>query len=33
MPNLKKLRLNGRQVDVDAEDEQSLLELLRDQVG
>jgi aerobic-type carbon monoxide dehydrogenase small subunit (CoxS/CutS family) len=33
MPNLKKLRLNGTQVDVDAEDEQSLLELLRDQVG
>jgi aerobic-type carbon monoxide dehydrogenase small subunit (CoxS/CutS family) len=33
MPNIKKLRLNGAQVDVDAEDEQSLLELLRDQVG
>jgi aerobic-type carbon monoxide dehydrogenase small subunit (CoxS/CutS family) len=33
MPNLTKLRLNGGQVDVDAEEEQSLLELLRDQVG
>ncbi len=33
MPNLKKLRVNGAQVDVDAEEEQSLLELLRDQVG
>ncbi len=33
MPNLTKLRINGAQVDVDAEEEHSLLELLRDQVG
>jgi len=33
MPNLTNLRINGAQVDVDAEEEQSLLELLRDQVG
>jgi aerobic-type carbon monoxide dehydrogenase small subunit (CoxS/CutS family) len=33
MPNVKKLRINGSQVDVDAEEERSLLELLRDDLG
>ena len=33
MPNIKKLRINGRHVDVDAEEERSLLDLLREDVG
>jgi aerobic-type carbon monoxide dehydrogenase small subunit (CoxS/CutS family) len=33
MPNVKKLRINGRQVDIDAEEERSLLELLREDLG
>ena len=33
MPNVKKLRINGSQVDVDAEEERSLLELLREDLG
>ena len=33
MPNIKKLRINGRNVDVDAEEERSLLDLLREDLG
>jgi aerobic-type carbon monoxide dehydrogenase small subunit (CoxS/CutS family) len=33
MPNVKKLRINGSNVDVDAEEERSLLELLREDLG
>jgi len=33
MPNVKKLRINGSHVDVDAEEERSLLDLLRDDLG
>jgi aerobic-type carbon monoxide dehydrogenase small subunit (CoxS/CutS family) len=33
MPNVKQLRINGRRVDVDAEENRSLLDLLRDDLG
>jgi aerobic-type carbon monoxide dehydrogenase small subunit (CoxS/CutS family) len=33
MPNVKSLRINGRPVDVDAEEDRSLLDLLRDDLG
>ncbi len=33
MPNVKKLRINGSQVNVDAEEERSLLDLLREDLG
>jgi aerobic-type carbon monoxide dehydrogenase small subunit (CoxS/CutS family) len=33
MLNVKKLRINGAQVDVSAQEEQSLLEVLRDELG
>jgi aerobic-type carbon monoxide dehydrogenase small subunit (CoxS/CutS family) len=33
MPDVKKLRINGSQVDVDAEEQRSLLELLREDLG
>ena len=33
MPNVKKLRINGSQVDVDADEQRSLLELLREDLG
>ena len=33
MPNVKKLRINGAQVHVDAEEERSLLGVLRDDLG
>src|SRR5262245_6637708 len=33
MPNVKQLRINGRQIDVDAEENRFLLELLRDDLG
>ena len=33
MPNVKNLRINGRRIDVDAQEERSLLELLRDDLG
>jgi aerobic-type carbon monoxide dehydrogenase small subunit (CoxS/CutS family) len=33
MPNVKKLRINGSQVDVEAEEERSLLDLLREDLG
>jgi aerobic-type carbon monoxide dehydrogenase small subunit (CoxS/CutS family) len=33
MPNVKNLRLNGRRIDVDAEEDRSLLDLLRDDLG
>jgi aerobic-type carbon monoxide dehydrogenase small subunit (CoxS/CutS family) len=33
MTNVKNLRINGRQIDVDAEEDRSLLDLLRDDLG
>ncbi len=33
MANVKKLRINGSQVEIDAEEERSLLELLREDLG
>jgi aerobic-type carbon monoxide dehydrogenase small subunit (CoxS/CutS family) len=33
MPNIKKLRINGRGVDIDAEEDRSLLDLLREDLG
>jgi nicotinate dehydrogenase subunit A len=33
MPNVKRLRINGSHVDVDAEEERSLLDLLREDLG
>jgi aerobic-type carbon monoxide dehydrogenase small subunit (CoxS/CutS family) len=33
MPNIKELRINGSKVDISAEDEQSLLGVLRDDLG
>jgi aerobic-type carbon monoxide dehydrogenase small subunit (CoxS/CutS family) len=33
MPNVKQLRINGNQVKVDAEEERSLLDLLREDLG
>jgi aerobic-type carbon monoxide dehydrogenase small subunit (CoxS/CutS family) len=33
MPNVKNLRINGRRIDVDAEEDRLLLDLLRDDLG
>jgi aerobic-type carbon monoxide dehydrogenase small subunit (CoxS/CutS family) len=33
MPNVKQLQINGKQVSVDAEEERSLLDLLREDLG
>jgi aerobic-type carbon monoxide dehydrogenase small subunit (CoxS/CutS family) len=33
VPNVKTLRINGRPIDVDAEEDRSLLDLLRDDLG
>jgi aerobic-type carbon monoxide dehydrogenase small subunit (CoxS/CutS family) len=33
MPNVKTLQINGRPIDVDAEEDRSLLDLLRDDLG
>ena len=33
MPNIKSLRINGRRIDVEAEEDRFLLDLLRDDLG
>ena len=33
MPNIKKLRINGSHVNVDTDEERSLLDLLREDLG